>query len=121
MASTYAAGVDDPARFRSFRDAGAHFGLTPRQFQSGKMDWPKREASAAGSGGISHAGRAGVRRALYQAPNVLISPQPRLVRPEVLGCSCGQAPWPRQGQSGVGTQVGLGAAQDVDDGRRTTG
>ena len=42
---------------------GAHFGLTPRRFQSGEMDW---------SGGISRAGDAGVRRALYQAANVLI-------------------------------------------------
>ena len=63
VALTYAAGVDDPARFSSSRDVGAHFGLTPRRFQSGEMDW---------SGGISRAGDAGVRRALYQAANVLI-------------------------------------------------
>jgi len=60
---TYAAGVDDPARFSNSRDVGAHFGLTPRRFQSGEMDW---------SGGISRAGDAGVRRALSQAANVLI-------------------------------------------------
>ena len=63
VALTYAAGVDDPARFSSSRDGGAHFGLTPRRFQSGEMDW---------SGGISRAGDAGVRRAPYQAANVLI-------------------------------------------------
>ena len=56
VALTYAAGVDDPARFSSSRDGGAHFGLTPRRFQSGEMDW---------SGGISRAGDAGVRRAPY--------------------------------------------------------
>jgi len=60
---TYAAGVDEPARFSDSRTVGAHFGLTPRRFQSGEMDW---------SGGISRAGDAGVRRALYQAANVLI-------------------------------------------------
>ena len=60
VALTYAAGVDDPARFSDSCTVGAHFGLTPRRFQSGEMDW---------SGGIS---RAGVRRALYQAANVLI-------------------------------------------------
>jgi transposase len=58
VALTYAAGVDDPARFSDSRTVGAHFGLTPRRFQSGEMDW---------SGGISRAGDAGVRRALYQA------------------------------------------------------
>ena len=63
VALTYAAGVDDPARFSDSRTVGAHFGLTPRRFQSGEMDW---------SGGISRAGDAGVRRALYQAANALI-------------------------------------------------
>ena len=63
VALTFAAGVDDPARFGDSRTVGAHFGLTPRRFQSGEMDW---------SGGISRAGDAGVRRALYQAANVLI-------------------------------------------------
>ena len=63
VALTYAAGVDDPARFSDSRTVGAHFGLTPRRFQSGEMDW---------SGGVSRAGDAGVRRALYQAANVLI-------------------------------------------------
>ena len=63
VALTYAAGVDDPARFRDSRTVGAHFGLTPRRHQSGETDW---------SGGISRAGDAGVRRALYQAANVLI-------------------------------------------------
>lgn len=63
VALTYAAGVDDPARFSDSRTVGAHFGLTPRRHQSGEVDW---------SGGISRAGDAGVRRALYQAANVLI-------------------------------------------------
>ena len=63
VALTYAAGVDDPARFSDSRTVGAHFGLTPRRFQSGETDW---------SGGISRAGDAGVRRALYQAANMLL-------------------------------------------------
>ncbi len=63
VALTYAAGVDDPARFSDSRTVGAHFGLTPRRFQSGEMDW---------SSGISRASDAGVRRAMYQAANVLI-------------------------------------------------
>ena len=62
VALTYVAGVDEPERFRNARTVGAHFGLTPRRYQSGEVDW---------SGRISRAGDAGVRRALYQAANVL--------------------------------------------------
>ena len=63
VALTYLAGVDDPSRFGRGRVVGAHFGLTPRRYQSGNLDW---------SGRISRAGDASVRRALYQAANVLI-------------------------------------------------
>jgi transposase len=52
-----------PSTAPSCTALGAHFGLTPRRFQSGEMDW---------SGRISRAGDAAVRRALYQAANVLI-------------------------------------------------
>jgi transposase len=63
VALTYVTGIDEPGRFRNARTVGAHFGLTPRRFQSGETDW---------SGRISRAGDAAVRRALYQAANVLI-------------------------------------------------
>ena len=63
VALTYVAGIDDPTRFAKSRNVGVHFGLTPRRWQSGETDR---------SGGISRAGDAGVRRALYQAANVLI-------------------------------------------------
>jgi transposase len=38
VALTFSAAVDDPARFRSSRMVGAHFGLTPRKYQSGETD-----------------------------------------------------------------------------------
>ncbi|MBV8891689.1 MAG: IS110 family transposase [Acidobacteria bacterium] len=63
VALTYVSAVDQPGRFRNARTVGAHFGLTPRRYQSGEMDW---------SGRISRAGDAAVRRALYQAANVLM-------------------------------------------------
>ncbi len=85
VALTYAAGVNDPARFSDSRTVGAHFGLTPRRFQSGEMDW---------SSGISRAGDAGVRRALYQAANVLIHHSCGWWRAEILGGAPGQAPRP---------------------------
>ena len=38
VALTFSAAIDDPARFRSSRMVGAHFGLTPRRYQSGETD-----------------------------------------------------------------------------------
>jgi len=71
VALTYAAAIDDPARFKSSKTAGAHFGLTPRKYQSGETDR---------SGRISKIGDAAVREALYQAAHVM------LTKP-VRGCS----------------------------------
>ena len=64
VALTYAAAIDDPARFRSSRMVGAHFGLTPRKYQSGKTDV---------TGRISKIGDHGVRVALYEAANVMLT------------------------------------------------
>ena len=62
-ALSFKAAVDDPARFKSSRTVGAHFGLTPRRFQSGETDNPGR---------ISHAGDVDVRAALYAAANAML-------------------------------------------------
>jgi transposase len=62
-ALSFKAAVDDPARFRSSETVGAHFGLTPRRFQSGEKD---------NAGRISHAGDADVRSTLYAAANALL-------------------------------------------------
>jgi transposase len=64
VALTYAAAIDDPARFKSSKQAGAHFGLTPRKYQSGETDR---------SGRISKIGDAAVREALYQAAHVMLT------------------------------------------------
>ena len=56
--------VDDPNRFKSSRTVAAHFGLTPRRFQSGEVDNP---------GHISRAGDADVRSALYVAAHSLLT------------------------------------------------
>src|SRR4051812_5293660 len=55
---------DNPARFRSSRVVGAHFGLTPRKHQSGETDV---------TGRISRIGDHGVRVALYEAANVILT------------------------------------------------
>src|SRR5690242_5860931 len=64
VAVTFTSAVDDPARFRHSRDVGAHFGLTPKKYQSGETDV---------TGGISKAGDAMVRAALYEAANVMLT------------------------------------------------
>lgn len=63
VALTYACAVDDPRRFRSSKAAGAHFGLTPKKYQSGETDR---------SGRISKIGDASVREALYQAAHIML-------------------------------------------------
>ncbi|WP_395943423.1 IS110 family transposase [Brevundimonas sp.] len=62
-ALSFKAAVDDPTRFKSSRTVGAHFGLTPRRFQSGEKDNPGR---------ISHASDSDVRATLYAAANAML-------------------------------------------------
>ena len=38
VALTYVSAIDDPGRFRSSKTVGAHFGLTPKKYQSGETD-----------------------------------------------------------------------------------
>src|SRR5947209_5792823 len=64
VAITFTSAVDDPARFRRSRAVGAHFGLTPEKYQPGEPDR---------AGGISKAGDAMVRAALYEAANVMLT------------------------------------------------
>ncbi len=71
VALTYACAIDDPARFKSSKQTGAHFGLTPKKYQSGETEY---------TGRISKIGDAAVREALYQAAHVM------LTKP-VKGCS----------------------------------
>jgi transposase len=63
-ALTFKAAVDDPARFRRSKTVAAHFGLTPRRYQSGERDNPGR---------ISKAGDVEVRSALFLAANVIMN------------------------------------------------
>jgi transposase len=51
VALTYAAAIDDPSRFRSSKAVGAHFGLTPKKYQSGETDVTGR-ISKIGDGGV---------------------------------------------------------------------
>jgi transposase len=61
---TYVAAIDDPGRFSSSKTAGAHFGMTPKRYQSGETDV---------TGRISKAGDKGVRTVLYEAAHVILT------------------------------------------------
>ncbi len=71
VALTYASAIDDPSRFKSSKRVGAHFGLTPKKYQSGETDY---------TGRISKMGDATVRTALYEAAHIM------LVKP-IKGCT----------------------------------
>ena len=64
VAITFKSGVDDPHRFPKSKSVGAHFGMTPRKYQSGETDV---------TGGISKVGDVAVRTALYQAAHIILS------------------------------------------------
>ncbi len=63
-AAAFAAAVDDADRFKRSRAAGAYFGLVPRRYQSGDVDWVGR---------ITRQGDSMVRRLLYEAANSILT------------------------------------------------
>jgi transposase len=71
VALIYASAIDDPGRFRSSKRVGAHFGLTPKKYQSGETDY---------TGRISKIGDGAVRTALYEAAHIM------LIKP-IKGCA----------------------------------
>jgi transposase len=64
VALTYASAIDDPGRFKSSKQVGAHFGLTPKKHQSGETDY---------TGRISKIGDGSVRTALYEAAHTMLT------------------------------------------------
>jgi transposase len=61
---TYASAIDDPARFKSSKMVGPHFGMTPKKYQSGETDF---------TGRISKVGDRSVRTALYQSAHIILT------------------------------------------------
>jgi transposase len=64
VALTYVSAIDDPGRFTSSKQAGAHFGMTPKRYQSGQTDI---------TGRISKIGDQSVRTALYEAAHIILT------------------------------------------------
>jgi transposase len=63
-ALAYKAGVDNPRRFKSSQAVGAHFGMTPRKYQSGELDR---------NGRISKCGDEMVRSVLFEAAGTVLT------------------------------------------------
>jgi transposase len=61
---TFASAVDDPERFKKSKQVGAHYGMTPKRYQSGDTDY---------TGRISKIGDKSVRTALYQAAHIILT------------------------------------------------
>src|SRR4051812_38784806 len=64
VAITFTSAVDEPGRFTRSRTVGAHFGLTPKKYQSGETDI---------TGGISKMGDAMGRTGPYEGANVMLT------------------------------------------------
>jgi len=64
VAITFTSAVGDPTRFAKSKMLGAHFGLTPKKYQSSEVDR---------TGRISKVGDAMVRTALFEAATVLLT------------------------------------------------
>lgn len=65
VALVYRSAVDEPTRFKRSRSLGAHFGLTPRTYQSGGTD---------NRGSISQFGDTYLRHILRAASSVILRP-----------------------------------------------
>jgi transposase len=61
---TFAAAIDDPARFKNSKTVGPYLGMTPKKYQSGEIDI---------TGRISKIGDKSVRLALYQAAHIILT------------------------------------------------
>ncbi|MGC2398027.1 MAG: transposase, partial [Rhodomicrobium sp.] len=64
VALTYVSAIDDSGRFSSSKRVGAHFGLTPKKYQSGEIDI---------TGRISKTGDGGVRAVLFEAAHIILT------------------------------------------------
>lgn len=64
VALTFASAIDDPTRFKSSKQVGAHFGMTPRKYQSGETEY---------SGRISKIGDKEVRTGLFESSHVILT------------------------------------------------
>jgi transposase len=104
---SFKASVDDPNRFKNSKAVAAHFGLTPRVYQSGELDR---------SGNISKCGDKLMRHALYEAANSHLRISKKWSTLRAWGVKLAKRIGNAEGLRGSGTQARHHHASDV--GRR---
>ncbi|MFI4933263.1 MAG: IS110 family transposase [Caulobacterales bacterium] len=102
-AVTFRAAVDDPTRFAHSRDVGAHFGLTPRTYQSGQVDRRGR---------ISKRGDPTVRTVLFLRALLAVAAHDTL-RIAEMGPPSRRAPRQGQGRRRDGEALGDDPSPDL--------
>lgn len=104
VALTFRATVDDPARFRKSTNVGAHFGLTPRRYQSGQTDR---------IGSISKCGDELTRAMLYEAAIAILTRIPKNFKPRLCGLRLARKKGLKRAATAV-ARARRAAAQDLD-------
>ena len=104
-ALAFRTGVDDPKRFKRSRTVAAHFGMTPRRFQSGGGS---TTAAASPSDGDRQ-----VRQALFDAAGSLLKAVSQSVRATHLGLAHHEAQRHQESHRGGIPQAGGDHAPDV--------
>jgi len=104
VAVTFTAAIDDPHRFAKSKAVGAHFGLTPKKYQSGETDVTGAISKDRRCAGAHGPVRGGAHHA--HAGWAFLGPQ-------ALGAGSCQAPRHEASQDRPGAQTGRGHACDV--------
>jgi transposase len=108
VALTFACAIDDPSRFKSSKNVGAHFGLTPTRYQSGETDY---------SGRISRNGDDSVRTvAIRGRSHHNDQAAQRLHRPQEPGDADRQAGGDEESHRGTGPQLAVIVHRMLADG-----
>lgn len=105
VAITFTSAIDDPARFPRARAVGAHFGVTPKRYQSGETDVV---------GAISRIGDEAVRTALYQAAHTMLTRSGQFSSLKRWAMEGGQAARSQARHGSARAQTHGRAAADVD-------
>ena len=90
VVALYVSAIDDPKRFTSSKRVGAHFGLTPKKYQSGETDI---------SGRISKTGDSSVLAVLYEAAHIILTRPIHLCVLRAGPCALPALRWHEQGAS----------------------
>lgn len=97
-ALTFTASIEDPRRFERSEDVGAYAGLVPKRNQSGERDT---------RGKISKAGDPMLRRALYEAANVMLCRVQRPFALQVWGKKIAEAKGNKRARTAVARKLAV--------------